>query len=104
MGLLLFLIGFLAVISGSCKLRGRVNVLLGRSSLAIAETVLGSATLIGSGLGLARVRPVAWIVVFVVLGSTLVASFGHVRRVVRCQRQRDDTVEVRLRAYVEHSD
>jgi hypothetical protein len=104
MGLLLLLIGLLAVISGGCKLRGRAKTLLGRSSLALAETVLGSVAVISSGLGLSRVRLLAWVVVYVVLGLTLIASWGQVRRVVQCRRQRDESVGVRLRAYIEHRD
>ncbi|KPJ95691.1 MAG: hypothetical protein AMS18_02465 [Gemmatimonas sp. SG8_17] len=104
MGLVLFLIGLLAVVSGGCKLRGRVNTLLGRSSLAIAETVLGSVTVISSGLGLSRVRPLAWLVVSAVLGLTLIASWVHVRRVVQYRRQREGSVGVRLRAHVERRD
>jgi hypothetical protein len=101
MGLLLFLIGLLAVISGVCEIRSRVNTLLGRSPLAITETVLGSVTVISAGLGLSRVRLLAWVVVSLVFGLTLIASWVQVRRVARCRRQREESVGVRLRTYIE---
>ena len=63
MGVLLLLLGLLAAASGGFKLRPRVRLLLGYSSLAVAEVVLGALTIIGSGIGLARARPLAWAVV-----------------------------------------
>ncbi len=104
MGLLLFLIGVLAAVSGGCKLRGRVSALLGRSSLAIAETVLGSVAVISSGLGLSRVRLLAWVVAAGVLGLTVIASWRQVRRVVHCRREREETIGVRLRCHLELRD
>jgi hypothetical protein len=65
-GVLLFLLGVLAAASGGLKLRSRVRSLLGVSPLAVAETAIGVLTILGTGVGLAHVRPLAWVVVVAV--------------------------------------
>ncbi len=66
LGILLFLLGLLAAAFGGLKLRSRVRSLL-RTSL---ETAVGVLTVLGSGVGLARVRPLAWAVVVVTTDHT----------------------------------
>lgn len=100
MGILLLLLGLLSVLSGSFKLRAHVRSLLGRSSLAVAEIAAGAITIIGSGIGLSRVRPLAWAVVLGVSGLILLASVVHVRTYMSHQRQREASGEARLRSFL----
>ena len=100
MGMLLLLLGLLAVGSGGFKLRARVRALLGRSSLAVAETTVGALTVIGSGIGLSQVRPLAWTVVGGVSGLILLSSIAHVRRSVRIRREREASEAARLKSYL----
>lgn len=101
MGMLLLLVGLLAVASGGFKLRGRVRALLGQSALAIMEVVLGAATVIGSGVGLWRVRPVAWAVVVGMLGLIVVSLLAHARRAVRHRRTQEQSEAARLASYLQ---
>jgi hypothetical protein len=102
MGILLLLLGLLAVASGGFKLRGRVRKLLGRSPLALAETTVGALTVIGSGVGLARVRPLAWTIVVGVSGLILLASLEHVRKSVHLRREQEASEEARLKSHLGH--
>jgi hypothetical protein len=100
MGILLLLLGLLAVVSGAFKQRARVRKLVGRSSLAVAETTVGALTVIGSGLGLSRVRPLAWTVVGGVSGLILLASVVHVRRSMRLREEQEASEGARLKSYL----
>ena len=100
MGLLLLLVGLLAVASGAIKLRPHVRSLLGRSSLAVTEIVLGAATVGASGVGLSRVRPLAWAVVAGALGLTLVSSLAYMRRALRHGQGRKASEEARLESHL----
>jgi hypothetical protein len=99
MGILLLLLGLLAVVSGAFKQRARVRKLVGRS-LAVAETTVGALTVIGSGLGLSRVRPLAWTVVGGVSGLILLASVVHVRRSMRLREEQEASEGARLKSYL----
>jgi hypothetical protein len=103
-GILLFLLGLLAAASGGLKLRSRVRSLLGTSQLAVVETAVGVLTVLGSGVGLARVRPLAWAVVAVVSGLIVVSSVSHVRK-VRWRRKRAEASEAaRLASHLQRVD
>ena len=101
MGILLLLIGLLAVTSGAFKMRERVRSYFGRSSLAFAEIVGGVLTIIASGAGLSRLRPAAWTVVAVVLALVVVSSSAHARRAARHRKRRKQSEEARLETYVQ---
>lgn len=101
MGILLLLVGVLAAASGGLKLRSRVRALLERPSLAVAETAAGALTVIGSGAGLARVRPLAWAVVAGVLGLILLSSVAYVRAGLRRRMKRKASEAARLKSYLQ---
>ena len=98
MGVLLLLLGLLAAASGGFKLRPRVRALLGYSSLAVAEVVLGALTIIGSGIGLAR--PLAWAVVVAVFGLILWSAPAHVRALILHQKKHEALEGARLRRFL----
>ncbi len=100
MGVLLLLLGLLAAASGGFKLRPRVRALLGYSSLAVAEVVLGALTIIGSGIGLARARPLAWAVVVGVFGLILWSAAAHVRALMLHQKKHEALEGARLRSFL----
>jgi hypothetical protein len=100
MGILLLLLGVLAGLSGALKLRARVRSLLGASPLAVAEVGAGALTVIGSGLRLARLRPLAWTVVVAVAVLVVLSTAAHARRVVRHQRARRASEEMRFKSRV----
>jgi hypothetical protein len=100
-GILLFLLGLLAAASGALKLRSRVRLLLGTSPLAVAEAVVGALTVLGSGVGLARMRPLAWVIVAVTSVMIVVSSVSHVRE-LRWRRKRAEASEAaRLASHVQ---
>lgn len=99
-GVLLLLLGLLATASGALKRRARVRALMGRSPLAVVEMTLGALTVVGSGVGLSRLRPLAWTVAGGVVGTMLLASTLHVRTSLRLRRRRDATEGARLERYV----
>ena len=101
MGVLLLLVGVLAVASGTFKLRPRVRSLVGTSPLAIAELVVGAVVVAGSGVGLARVRPLAWILVAVALALIVASSVTLVRAALVSRRSREASAEARLQIYLE---
>ena len=100
MGVLLIIVGLLGCVSGGLKLRGRVQETIGRSPLTIAEAVAGALSLIGSGLGLSRARPLAWAVVVVTIGLTLISTWAHARSLARYVRRRKASEALRLKAYL----
>ena len=101
MGILLLVLGVLAAASGGVKLRSRVRSLVGSSPLAVAETVAGALTVLGSGAGLARARPLAWTVVTLVVGLIGVSSVAHVRAALRRREKRDASEELRFKTYLQ---
>ena len=102
MGILLFVVGLLALAAGGLKIRKHAqSVLGGRSPLAIAEVVAGSLTLVGSGFGLARARPAAWVAVVCVLALVAVSSVVHLRRAITRRREREDSEGARLKTYLQ---
>jgi membrane protein implicated in regulation of membrane protease activity len=100
MGILLILVGLLGLASGGLKMRMRVRATVGHSSLAIVEAILGAATLVGSGVGLARVRPLAWTLVFATLVLTIVSTWVHARCVGNYVRKRKESEALRLKTYL----
>ncbi len=103
MGILLLLVGLLAFVSGGLKLRGRARTLVAPSRAAAVETAVGALTILASGVGLARVRPAAWLLVGVALGSVLLSSVLHTRRLRAHHRRRADSEEQRLREFMDAS-
>jgi hypothetical protein len=99
-GILLLLLGMLAAGSGALKLRSHARALLGASPLAVVELAAGALTVIGSGIGLARLRPLAWAAVGVVALLIIVSTVAHTRVVVTRQRARSASEERRFRARV----
>ena len=101
MGVLLFLLGLLAAASGGLKLRSRVRSLQGISPLAVAETAMGALTVLGSGVGLADVRALAWVVVAVAAGLIAVSSTVHVRSALRRRGKREESEAERLATFLQ---
>lgn len=101
MGVLLFLLGLLAAASGTLKLRVRVRSLLGISRLAVAETAVGVLTVLGSGAGLADVRPLAWAVVAVAFLLIVVSSTAHVRETLRRRGKVEASEAERLASHLQ---
>ncbi len=104
MGVLLFLLGLLAAASGGLKLRSRVRSLHGISPLAVSETAIGVLTVLGTGVGLARMRPLAWAVVAVVLVLIGVSSIAHVREALRRGQKRESSEAERLASHLQAAD
>ena len=100
----MFLLGLLAAASGGLKLRSRVRSLQGMSRLAVAETAVGVLTLLGSGVGLARVRPLAWAVVAMVFSLIVVSSSAHVRKALRHRERREASEAARLASHLAADD
>ncbi len=69
---------------------------LGTSPLAVSETVIGVLTVLGTGVGLARMRPLAWAVVAVVLVLIGVSSIAHVRESMRRRKWQEASEAARL--------
>ncbi len=104
MGVLLFLLGLLAVASGSLKLRSPVRSLLGISPLAVSETAIGVLTILGVGVGLAGVRPLAWAVVALAFLLIVASSIAHVRKAMRLREVREASEAERLASHLERGD
>jgi len=100
MGILLWVLGALALGSSAVKLRGRTRDKLGASRLTVAELVGGAVMVAGAGLGLARVRPLAWLAVAIVLVVVAASAISHVKRVARHATERDRSAEQRFRRYL----
>jgi hypothetical protein len=99
MGILLFLVGLLAAGSGAVKLlRGRAA--RDHRSYIAAEVLVGAAVVLGSGVGLARVRPLAWVAVAAASAAMLVSSVVHVRAGLRDQARRNASEEARFRQFL----
>ncbi len=104
MGIVLFVLGLLAAASGGLKLRSRVRSLVGSSSLAVAETIVGVLTVLGSGMGLARVRPLAWAVVAVASGLIVASSVSLAREAQRHRNRAEASEAARLASYLQRGD
>ena len=100
MGVLLILVGLLACVSGGLKMRGRVQEIAGRSPIALGEIAVGVIALVGSSLGLSRVRPLAWTVVVLAIGLTLASTWMHARLVSRYVKRREASEGMRLKAFL----
>lgn len=100
-GILLLLLGMLAAASGAVKLRGHARTGLGRPPLARAEIAFGALLILGSGIGLARARPLAWAGVALTGAAVLISSVLHLRKWVRHWRRRRDSEGSRLEEYLE---
>ncbi|MEE8191434.1 MAG: hypothetical protein V3T74_01730 [Gemmatimonadales bacterium] len=100
MGLLLFLVGLLALVSGTLKLRQRMRATMGLSAFAVVEVVAGALVVIGSGVGLSRTALAPWAV-----GLTLAVVFAsaadQARRAARLRRSQEMSEAERLQSYVE---
>ncbi len=100
MGMLLFLVGLLAALSGGVKLRKRIRTALGVSPLARAEIIVGSLVVLGSGVGLSTTPFAPW-VVGVTLGLVVASAIDQGRRAARVRRRRALSQEARLRTFLE---
>ena len=96
----MLLVGLLGLASGLLKLRTRARQTTGYSQLAIVEALLGAITLCGSGVGLARTRPLAWALVFVTLVMVFISTWAHAKLVRRLVEKRRATEELRLQTYL----
>jgi hypothetical protein len=101
MGILLLLIGVLAAGSGAAKLLAARRTGADRPAFAVPEVVVGAVVILGSGLGLARARPLAWTAVAVAALVIALATRAHVRRAMRARAGRAASEGARLREYVE---
>ena len=104
MGVLLFLLGLPAAASGGLKLRSRVRSLHGISPLAVSEAAIGVLTILGTGVGLARARPLAWAVVAVVFLLIVVSSIAHVREALRRRERQEASEAERLANHLQATD
>ena len=104
MGILLFVLGLLAAASGGLKLRSRVRSLVGSSPLAVAEAAVGVLVIFGSGVGLARVRPLAWAVVVVASGLIVASSVSLVRKARRHRKRAGASEAARLASFLQRDD
>lgn len=96
-GILLLMIGLLAAGSGAVKLLRGARSDGGRSPFAVVEVVVGAAVILGSGMGLGRVRPLAWAAVAVAAVAIATGSVAHVRAALRDQARRAASEETRFR-------
>ena len=100
MGILLFLIGLLAAGSGAVKLLRGSRASGDRRSFAVVEVVVGAAVVLGSGMGLARARPLAWAAVVTAGAAITLSSVRHVRAGLHDQARRTASEEARFRRYL----
>jgi hypothetical protein len=99
MGLLLYLVGLLALLSGGTKLRRRIRSGVGSSRFAVAEIAIGGAVVIASALGLARSALAPWTVGATLL-ITLVSLYEHVMRSLRSRERRLGSESERLERHL----
>lgn len=100
MGILLFLIGLLAAGSGAVKLRGRSRQ-FAHWTLATGEVAVGALVVLGSGVGLARLRPLAWTAVATAVAVMAMSSAVHLSRVLGARRRRAGSEGERLQRQVD---
>lgn len=101
MGILLFVIGLLAVGSGTAKIVRGPAAADDRRSFAVVEVVVGAAVILGSGLGLAGARPLAWTAVGTAAVAIAWSSVVHVRAGLRDHARRAASEEVRFRRFLD---
>lgn len=101
MGILLWVLGGVTLGSGAIKLRGRTRALLGTSRLAVWEIVAGGVAIAGAGLGLARARPLAWLIVVTMIVLLGASAVSHARRIGRAAAERERSAERRFRRFVQ---
>jgi hypothetical protein len=104
MGILLWVLGALALGSGITKLGARTRALLGTAPLTVIEIAAGACAAAGAGLGLARIRPLAWLTGAVVLVLVTASTVSHARRLARQAEERERSAERRFRRYLELPD
>ncbi len=100
MGILLLLLGLLAAGSGAVKLTSRARHHHGVSPLAWIEGGVGTIVVLASGVGLGRLRPLAWTVVGITALVVVVSSAAYVRRGRQARERRRTSEEDRLRRYL----
>ena len=101
MGVLLILLGLLAASSGGLKLRARARSIQGISRLAVAETAVGVLLILGSGVGLGRMRPLAWAFVVVAVWLVVISSTAHVRKALRRREGLEASEAERLASHLQ---
>lgn len=99
MGLLLYLVGLLALLSGFTKLRRAVRAGLSRSPLPMVETAAGTAVVAASALGLARWR-FAPLIVAVTLLLMIASLSEHIRRSLQSRRGQLGSEAERLERHI----
>ena len=77
---------------------------MGTSPLAVSETAIGVLTIIGVGVGLAGVRPLAWAVVALAFLLIVASSIAHVRKAMRLREVREASEAQRLASHLEAAD
>ena len=100
MGILLWVVGALAVASGVIKLRSKTTRIVGRSPLALAETILGLSVVLGAGAGLARHRALAWLAVVAAMAVVVGSAVSHGRLITQRAEERERSAERRLRRHL----
>lgn len=100
MGMLLFLVGLLAGLSGGVKLRRRIRASVGISAVAWIELTVGSLVVLGSGLGLSTTPFAPWVVAATLL-LVVVSAVHQGRRAARAQRDRELSEETRLKTFLQ---
>jgi len=103
MGLLLYLVGLLALISGVHKLRKRIRAGSAISANAIAEVVVGASVVLASAVGVSRTPAAPWVAV-AALAVVLVSLYTQVRRAVLIRDQRLESEAERLEQHVKRMD
>jgi hypothetical protein len=103
-GILLLVLGALALGSGAVKLRPRARAQIAVSWLTLGEVASGGVLIAGAALGLARIRPLAWLAVAVAGIVVAVAEVIHVRRLADQAAERDRSAERRFRRYLDRGD
>jgi hypothetical protein len=100
MGMLLFLVGLIAGLSGGVKLRKRIRASVGTSSLAWAELAVGSLVVLGSGIGLSTTVFAPWVVA-ATLVLVVASAIDQGRRAARAQRDRELSEQTRLKNFLQ---
>jgi hypothetical protein len=98
------LVGLLTLSSGAVKLRGRIRSTVGYSRWAVAEAMCGALVLFGSGMGLSRLRPLAWSAVAALLCLILISTWVQIRRIAARREKRALSEEWRLKAHLLDAD
>jgi uncharacterized membrane protein YjfL (UPF0719 family) len=102
MGLLLYLVGLLALISGVHKLRKRIRAGSAASATAIAEVAVGAGVVLASAAGVSRTPAAPWVVA-AALVVVLVSLYTQVRRAVLIRNQQLESEAERLEQHVKRT-